>query len=93
MPGQADLTQHLDRPGFAFLLADPGDFQAERCVFQHAHVLHQGEGLEHHAHFLAPYIEQRLVGQLSDFPAIEVNPVGGGLDQAIEQAHHLSDNR
>ncbi|MNC56939.1 hypothetical protein D3C75_1065650 [compost metagenome] len=86
--GQANLAQRLAGTAMALGFGDAGDFQAEGSVLQHAHVRHQGKGLEHHAHFLAAHIEQGFIGQAGDFAAVEVDAAGGGLDQAVEQPHH-----
>ncbi|MNF47351.1 hypothetical protein D3C84_285440 [compost metagenome] len=86
--GEADLAQCLAGTGLTLALAYAGDFQAEGGVFQDAHVRHQREGLEDHAHFLAAYIEKRLVRQAGDFTPVQVDAARGGFDQAVEQSHH-----
>ncbi|MNE44205.1 hypothetical protein D3C80_1384220 [compost metagenome] len=88
LAGQAHLGQRGLGTGMAFGFIDPGDLQAEGRVLQHAHVRHQREGLEHHAHVLAPHVDQRLVAEPGDFLTVEVDAAAGGLDQTVEQPHH-----
>ncbi|MDT4847340.1 hypothetical protein FQZ97_813910 [compost metagenome] len=73
IPTQADLAQCLAGTGMALVFADAGNLQAKGGIFQDAHVRHQREGLEDHAHFLAPDVQQLLVRKAGDLASVQVD--------------------
>jgi len=71
----------------AFGLRDAGQFHAEGRVVEHRDVRQQRERLEHHADVLAAQGAQFGVRQGIDVVAVDHDPAGGRLHQAIEHAH------
>jgi hypothetical protein len=67
--------------------SEPADLQAECRVLCHRLVGEQGEGLEHHAHLGTPRGDELPLAHCRDLLAIEQDPAGGGIDEAVEHAH------
>ena len=84
---KANQFDNLAGAALAFGAADALDFQRKGDIAEHGQVRQQSEVLEHHAHLVAPDLDQRLIRGFQEVLVFEDDRAGRGLDEPRHAAH------